>query len=149
MLTASRVTVVRGREGTQPVVVAVAPSPSAEEAFVQIGVGEPTEVLDRQPDCGCDACDTGSADLLGTLDDAFVLALSGGVYTVREGDEGRPAVARRLGQQRRLAAPRPSGGWPRRPTAGVRTGSSLGMPGSEGGQAIVRPPSTGIICPVT
>ena len=63
----------------------VAPSQSAEEAFVQVGVGEPAEVLEQQPDCGCDACDTGSGDLLETLDDAFVLALSGGVYAVREG----------------------------------------------------------------
>jgi hypothetical protein len=85
VLTPTRVTVVRGRPGTQPIVVGVAPSQSAEEAFVQIGVGEPVEVLERQPDCGCDACDTGSADLLETVDDAFVLALSGGVYAVREG----------------------------------------------------------------
>ncbi|SFB05744.1 Glyoxalase-like domain-containing protein [Nocardioides alpinus] len=87
VLTPSRVTLVRGREGTQPVVVARCPSSEAAEAFVQVGVGEPTEVLDRQPDCGCDACDTGSADLLETVDTAFVLALSGGVYAVREGDQ--------------------------------------------------------------
>jgi hypothetical protein len=85
VLEPTRVTVLRGRPGTQPIVVGVAPSQSAEEAFVQVGVGEPAEVLERQPDCGCDACDTGSADLLGTIDDAFVLALSGGVYAVREG----------------------------------------------------------------
>jgi hypothetical protein len=85
VLEPTRVVVVRGRQGTQPVVVGVAPSESAEEAFVQVGVGEPVEVLERQPDCGCDACDTGSADLLETIDDAFVLALSGGVYAVREG----------------------------------------------------------------
>jgi hypothetical protein len=41
------------------------------------------ELLGRVDDGGCD---TGSADLLGTLDDAFVLALSGGVYAVREGE---------------------------------------------------------------
>ncbi|SEC81798.1 Glyoxalase-like domain-containing protein [Nocardioides exalbidus] len=86
VLVPTRVTVLTGRPGTQPIVVAVAPSQSAEDAFVQVGVGEPVEVLQRQPDCGCDACDTGSADLLETLDDAFVLALSGGVYVVREGE---------------------------------------------------------------
>lgn len=85
VLEPTRVTVVRGGPGTQPIVVGVAASQSAEEAFVQVGVGEPAEVLERQPDCGCDACDTGSADLLETIDDAFVLALSGGVYAVQEG----------------------------------------------------------------
>ena len=78
----SRTTVVRGRPGTQPVVVANL----QDETFVQVGVGDPAEVLELQPDCGCDACDTGSADLLDTVDDAFVLALGGGVLVVREGD---------------------------------------------------------------
>ena len=86
LLPPSRVTVVRGRAGTQPIIVALAPSQGAEEAFLQIGVGEPAEVLERQPDCGCDACDSGSADLLEAIDNAFVLALSGGVHAVREGD---------------------------------------------------------------
>lgn len=91
ILAPTRVVVVTGREGTQPIVVGIAPSQSTDEAFVQVGVGEPAEVLERQPDCGCDACDTGSADLLDRIDSAFVLALSGGVYAVREGD----AVVRR------------------------------------------------------
>ena len=86
ILTPTRVVVVTGREGTQPIVVGIAPSQSADEAFVQVGVGEPAEVLERQPDCGCDACDTGSAALLDTVDDAFVLARGGGVLVVREGD---------------------------------------------------------------
>ena len=76
----SRVTVVRGAPGTQPIVVGL----FAEETFVQVGVGEPVEVLERAPYCGCDACDDGSAALLSGIDDAFVLALSGGVYVVRE-----------------------------------------------------------------
>jgi hypothetical protein len=81
-----RVTVLHGRAGTQPVSVAWAPSQSAEEAFVQVGVGQPAHVLESQPDSGCDACDTGSADLLETVDGAFILALDGGVYVVREDD---------------------------------------------------------------
>ena len=78
-LVPTRVSVLRGPEGAQPIVVLIA----AEETVVQVGVGQPVELLDRQPDCGCDACDTGSADLLDTVDSAFVLALSGGVYVVR------------------------------------------------------------------
>lgn len=81
----TRATVLRGRRGTQPVVVARARLEGADDAVVLVGVGEPTQVLDRQPDCGCDACDTGSDDLLSAVDDAFVLALSGGVHVVREG----------------------------------------------------------------
>jgi hypothetical protein len=82
----TRATVLRGRHGTAPVVVAWAPMEDADDAFVLVGVGEPTHVLDRQPDCGCDACDTGSVDLISTVDDAFLLALSGGVYVVHEND---------------------------------------------------------------
>ncbi|NUS40963.1 MAG: hypothetical protein HOP97_04975 [Terrabacter sp.] len=81
-LAPSRTTVVRGRPGTQPVVVALL----QDETFVQVGVGDPVEVIDLQPDCGCDACDTGSADLLDTVDNAFVLALGGGVLVIRDGD---------------------------------------------------------------
>ena len=82
-----------------------------DDAFVLVGVGEPTQVLDRQPDCGCDACDTGSADLLSTVDDAFLLALGGGVYVVREGDR---VVTRALtaGAPRACSSRgRSSGGW--------------------------------------
>lgn len=84
-LTPVRTTVLRGRPGTLPVTVAVLASDD-DQRFVRVGVGEPVESLDLQPDCGCDACDTGSRDLLDTLDSAFVLALSGGVHVVREGD---------------------------------------------------------------
>lgn len=82
----TRATVLRGREGSLPVVVGWAPMHDVDDTLVLVGVGEPTHLLDRQPDCGCDACDTGSTDLLSTVDDAFVLALSGGVHVVREGD---------------------------------------------------------------
>lgn len=82
-LPASRATVLRGRPGTQPVVVGL----FEDDSFVKVGVGEPVEVLETLPDCGCDACDTGSADLIDTLDSAFVLALSGGVHVVRDGSK--------------------------------------------------------------
>ena len=80
------VTVLVGSPGTQPVAIGRAASQAADDCFVQIGVGAPAEVLGRQPDCGCDACDSGSAHVLESLDSAFILALSGGVYAVREGD---------------------------------------------------------------
>ena len=77
----SRVTVVRGPAGTQRLVVGL----FADETFVQVGIGDPVEVLERQPVCGCDACDDGSAALVEAIDNAFVLALSGGVHAVRDG----------------------------------------------------------------
>lgn len=89
-LSPARTTVVRGVPGTQPLVVGLL----QDETFVQVGVGDPAELLDRQPDCGCDACDTGSVDLLETVDSAFILALSGGVYVVR--GRGSSVVRRRL-----------------------------------------------------
>jgi Glyoxalase-like domain/Family of unknown function (DUF6226) len=81
----TRASVLRGGDGTLPIVVAWAPIGRAEDALVLIGVGEPTHLLDRQPGLGFDMWDTGSADLLDAVDDAFVLALSGGVHVVREG----------------------------------------------------------------
>ncbi|NYE37787.1 hypothetical protein F4692_002920 [Nocardioides cavernae] len=81
-LPSARTTVLRGRPGTLPVTVSLL----EDETFVRVGVGEPVEALDLQPDCGCDACDTGSADLLDAVDSVFVLALSGGVLAVRNGD---------------------------------------------------------------
>ncbi|MBS2938683.1 hypothetical protein KDN32_13145 [Nocardioides sp. J2M5] len=77
----SGATVVRGAPGTLPIVVGT----FSDDTFVKVGVGDPAEVLTGQPHCGCDACDDGSASFLREIDDAFVLALGGGVYAVREG----------------------------------------------------------------
>lgn len=41
--------------------------------------------LDLLPDCGCDACDSGSADLLAVLDSWVLTVLRGGVVHVRAG----------------------------------------------------------------
>ena len=46
---------------------------------VLLGVGEPAVALERVPDCGCDACDSGSQDALDGLDDE-VLAVVTGVF---------------------------------------------------------------------
>lgn len=42
---------------------------------LRIAWGEPHLLLDMQPDCGCDACDSGSADLLEAVDDTVRHAL--------------------------------------------------------------------------
>lgn len=46
---------------------------------VVIGVGEPTLVVEVIPDCGCDACDSGSQDILDLLDE-HVLGVVAGEY---------------------------------------------------------------------
>ena len=44
-----------------------------------IGVGDPTVVVAVVPDCGCDACDSGSQDALNELDE-YVLGVVTGEY---------------------------------------------------------------------
>ena len=45
--------------------------------------GMPTAFVDAVPDCGCDACDSGSADLLRTLDGWVLTVTRGGVVHAR------------------------------------------------------------------
>lgn len=47
--------------------------------LLRVAVGRPDLVHDSLPDCGCDACDGGSADLLEGVDDAIVRAVGAGV----------------------------------------------------------------------
>lgn len=42
--------------------------------------------LEPVPDCGCDACDTGSADLLATPDGWMLAVAQGGVVHARSGE---------------------------------------------------------------
>ncbi len=53
-------------------------------AVLSVAVVGPDLVLERYPDCGCDACDTGSADLLEAVD-AVVRRVVGGPYVVLRG----------------------------------------------------------------
>lgn len=46
---------------------------------IVIGVGDPTVVVEVIPDCGCDACDSGSQDVLDLLDE-YVLGVVAGEY---------------------------------------------------------------------
>lgn len=60
--------------------------PDAEALPVlDVAVARPDVVVETQPDCGCDACDTGSADILGTLDEA-VARVVGGPFVALRGD---------------------------------------------------------------
>jgi hypothetical protein len=68
-----------GPSGTQPITVVRGTHPIDRDDVVVIGVGEPVEVLEKQPV----GHSRRSAEEVDRIDDAFVLALSGGVYAVR------------------------------------------------------------------
>lgn len=53
--------------------------PVVPDALTYLAVGDPLVVLTALPDCGCDACDCGSADLDDAVDRRFVHVLSGGL----------------------------------------------------------------------
>lgn len=71
------------------------PRPGTLPLLLLEGTGSPTSLLtcaidpswplDQQPDCGCDACDWGSASLLEAIDDK-VAAFVGGPYVLMRGD---------------------------------------------------------------
>lgn len=52
--------------------------------MLTIAVARPEIVVETQPDCGCDACDSGSSDLLEAVD-AAVRHIVGGPYVVLRG----------------------------------------------------------------
>lgn len=51
-----------------------------------VALGRPEVVVERQPDCGCDACDSGSRDLLEAVD-AAISHVVGGPFVVLRGDK--------------------------------------------------------------
>jgi hypothetical protein len=55
-------------------------------AVLTISVARPDIVVERQPDCGCDACDSGSNDLLEAVD-AAVRHVVGGPFVVLRGGQ--------------------------------------------------------------
>ncbi len=61
--------------------------PGSEGTALAVAVDdEPVDPGAVLPDCGCDACDGGSADLLRALDEQILCVLEGGVLLVRAGD---------------------------------------------------------------
>ncbi|QSR30445.1 hypothetical protein CFI00_07995 [Nocardioides sp. S5] len=71
-----------GPDGTQPVTVVTGTHPLDGHGVAVVGVGDPVEVLERQPTIG----EPSVAEQVSSIDDAFAHALSGGVYAVRDGD---------------------------------------------------------------
>lgn len=88
-------------------------------AVLEIGVVRADVVLDMQPDCGCDACDSGSQDLLEAVDQTIRHVVGGPFVALRGpgwdadwypdggsagGDAGRPDYDVTMDRCRRLAA---------------------------------------------
>lgn len=56
---------------------------TATMAVLHIAVAEPRVTVAAQPDCGCDACDSGSADLLRAIDDTIREVVGGPFVALR------------------------------------------------------------------
>ena len=52
-------------------------------AVLRVAVEQPDLVLDAQPDCGCDACDSGSTDLLEAVDEVVRRVVEGPLVVLR------------------------------------------------------------------
>ncbi len=75
--------------GAVPLVIARGAIEGVDDAGVTIGVGDPTMVVESIPDCGCDACDSGSQDALDQLDE-YLVAIVSGQY--RRLEKGRQSI---------------------------------------------------------
>lgn len=79
------------REGTLPLLLLERdarltgePDDSPTLAVLHLAVVEPTVSLGFHPDCGCDACDSGSQDLLRAIDE-LIAAVVGGPFVALRG----------------------------------------------------------------
>jgi hypothetical protein len=73
------------RPGTQPLLLLEQEDPAP---MLRMALASADAVLEQQPDCGCDACDSGSEDLLLVVDRVFVEVLTGPVVVLRGRDAG-------------------------------------------------------------
>jgi hypothetical protein len=65
--------------GALPLVVGRSRLDAVDDAGVSLGVGDPAISVAVIPDCGCDACDSGSQDVLDELDE-YVFSVVAGAY---------------------------------------------------------------------
>ena len=73
------------RSDTQPLLL-LEPSPRADDTplpVLHICAARPDIVLQALPDCGCDACDRGSDDLLDCIDETIGIVVDGPLVIVR------------------------------------------------------------------
>jgi hypothetical protein len=60
-----------------PLVLCLGAIGGVPDAALVVGVGDPTRPVTQLPDCGCDACDSGSDDLLEELDEWLIDVVTG------------------------------------------------------------------------
>lgn len=65
------------RKNTIPLLVGFNAVASVPETGVILGAGDPAVEVEIVPDCGCDACDSGSDDLLEQLDEHLLAVVNG------------------------------------------------------------------------
>lgn len=65
------------RAGTVPLLLGFASLDGVPDTVAAVGAGEPAVHLLTVPDCGCDACDSGSADLLEKYDEHVRAVVTG------------------------------------------------------------------------
>ena len=61
------------------------------EDTVALGVGDPAVLIGMEPFCGCDACDSGSDNLLTAIDDLFI-GITNGQFLYAEGKDWKLTV---------------------------------------------------------
>ena len=71
------------RQGAVPVLLAFRSVEDVPDTVVDIGAGEPAAHIETVPDCGCDACDSGSDSFLGVLDGYLLAIVNGELIHVR------------------------------------------------------------------
>jgi hypothetical protein len=72
--------------GALPLIVARSHLGPVDDGGVTLGVGDPAVGTAWIPDCGCDACDSGSQDVLDELDEAITGVVSGAFRRLSSGD---------------------------------------------------------------
>jgi Family of unknown function (DUF6226) len=72
--------------GALELVVAHSRIDDVDDAGLVLGVGNPAECVDWFPDCGCDACDSGSQNELDNLDNHLRSVVTGSFRRLRDGD---------------------------------------------------------------
>ncbi len=93
-------------DGALPLVVARSQLGHIDDAGVVLGVGTPPICLRWLPECGCDACDSGSQDELDLLDEHVCSVISGAFRRLSSGDreitvlsDGRWSASGAFGRQ--------------------------------------------------
>lgn len=104
--------------GALPFIVGRSQIGDIEDAGVTLGVGDPAVCVTWFPDCGCDACDSGSQDELDHLDSHVHSIVSGAFRRLSAGDreitvigEGRWSASGEFGRHEVGAIIADSTGW--------------------------------------